>query len=476
MPLAERAPRKPLIGRAKPRVAPPVPARSDIKAFHEMASSMGIELMPWQDTAARYLTATGADGKLLYREVCIVVARQNGKTTLTKPLIIRGLRAGKKILHIAQNRNLPRRMFDIIADALSEEPELFPKRRGRTIWPRYGAGQEEIILASGGEYRIAAAGRGGARGLSTDIVIIDELREMDTFEVIEAAQPTLTMSPDPQMVYLSNAGHDGSVVLNAVRQRAERDTSLAYLEWSAAPERPASDVTGWAEANPALGHYPAVMDTLERAYRSHSLGGTLAIFETENLCRWVPTMRERLLDGFAWARCETTELPDPVRPFMAVSMDPSGTRASAAIAWQVDDAIAVRLLFDVTGEPIDTPKLGDDMAKLALRLGVTEVAYDPLTDADLARYFRKSRKVVGQEFANASARFVTAALSTKIRWLDETGAITDDLAWTARKPHDESGSFQAVRSKDERPITASLAAIRAVWLASGPRPAVPQVM
>jgi polyhydroxyalkanoate synthesis regulator phasin len=55
----------------------------------------------------------------------------------------------------------------------------------------------------------------------------------------------------------------------------------------------------------------------------------------------------------------------------------------------------------------------------------------------------------------------------KLRW-DEADAITDDLIWTAKKPHDESGSFQAVRSDDDRPITAALAAIRAVWMASTP--------
>jgi hypothetical protein len=43
--------------------------------------------------------------------------------------------------------------------------------------------------------------------------------------------------------------------------------------------------------------------------------------------------------------------------------------------------------------------------------------------------------------------------------------------WTARKALDE-GRFEAVRADDKRPITAALAAIRAVWLASGPRPRV----
>jgi hypothetical protein len=54
--------------------------------------------------------------------------------------------------------------------------------------------------------------------------------------------------------------------------------------------------------------------------------------------------------------------------------------------------------------------------------------------------------------------------------------VTDDLTWTSRKQDHETGSYQAVRAQDDRSITASLAAIRAVWLASGPRPVSPKVV
>lgn len=97
------------------------------------------------------------------------------------------------------------------------------------------------------------------------------------------------------------------------------------------------------------------------------------------------------------------------------------------------------------------------------------VGFDPLTDKMLAKFFRRTEPVSGGTYANASARFVTLIESGKLHWAD-AGAVGDDLAWTAKKPHDESGSFQAVRADDDRPITAALAAIRAVWLASVPRP------
>lgn len=467
----------PLIGQPTPRIAPPVPARSDVPGLIAVAESAGIRLMPWQETAGRYLTASAKDGHLLYREVAIVVARQNGKTALMKPHIIRKLKAGRRVLHIAQTRELPREMFGLIADALSQEPGLFAKRRGKVVWPRYGSGQEEILLENGGSYRIAASNRGGARGRSVDDLIIDELREMVDWDIISAAEPTMTMSADPQTVYLSNMGTEESVVLNAVRARGigGEDPGLAYLEWSARPDREPDDRDGWAEANPALGHFPQVLRELERSYIARKAEGKLAIFEIERLCRAQPSVREALVDPRLWAACAAqAPLPDPTRAHMAVAMDPSGKRASAALAWrQADGTIGLRMLFDVPGDPIDTDKLGPDMGAMATQHKVASVGFDPMTDAALTRHFRKTVPITGQQFANATSRFVATVEGATLRW-HGAAAVTADLTWTTRKAHDDKGAFEAVRGDDSRPITAVLAAIRAVWLAStAPDPAKP---
>lgn len=468
---------RPLYGRDRPRIAPPVPARSGAKAFATFSASIGLELRPWQKTVARYLTAEGLLGRWLFREVAIIVARQNGKTAILVPLIVSRLLAGQRIMHTAQNRDLPREVFYLVADIMfAKYPELFPERNGRPTKPRYANGQEEIRLTNGGIYSIVAPTRGGARGPSRDLVIIDELREMEDHDFIAAAKPTLTASKKPQIVYLSNAGTETSVVLNALKKRGSEDPAIAYLEWSASPERSADDVEGWLESNPSAGHDPAVMQTLEDEYRSSRLAGTMSIYETEHLCRWVATIRERIVGEAAWLACDgATQDPPltleetPLRPVMGISLDPSGKRASAAIAWnRPDGTVGLRLLFNVPGNPIDTDRLGKDLRAKARSLGVVAVGFDPLTDAVLAKFFRKTEPVAGAKYANASARFVAAVEANTVRWND-CAPVGDDLTWTAKKPHDESGSFQAVRADDDRPITAALASIRAVWLASVPR-------
>ena len=454
-------------GHAKPRVAPPTPVRHGAKDFKAFSSSIGIDLFPWQETASRYITAQAPGGKWMYPEVAIIVARQNGKTTLLIPYIARRLLDGARIMHTAQNRELPREVFGAVADLMLDRfrDELRAK-------PRFANGQEEIKLRNGGTYRIVAPTRGGARGPSNDVVIIDELREMDTHEFIAAAKPTLTASANPQMLYLSNAGTESSEVLNALRKRGAEDPSLAYLEWSAAPEREPGDVAGWREANPSIGHIPQALANIEREFRAHSLADTLAIFETEHLCRWVKTIAPPLVPIEAWQRAKG-EVGRPRRPHLAVSMDQSSTRASAVVAWQEGEQIALGVVADVTGDPIDTARFGDDLRKLALRLGVIGIAFDAWTDSELAKYLRRPRNVSGREYANASENFSRLVESGRLVWA-EAEQITADLPWTARKTV-ANGSWMAVKAHPDHPATAAIAAVRAAWLASGPLTAKPRI-
>lgn len=474
--LADKLASVELIGSPSPRIAPPRPLRHGLAEYRDEAARFGIDPMPWQDTAATYLTATGPDDLHLYREVAIVVGRQNGKTTLTKPIIGARLKRGRHIMHIAQVRELPRIMFEQIADAIeATDPDLFPKRRGKIIWPRRGSGSESIVLTNGGSYRIAAAISGSARGHSIDDLLIDELREADSFDVVNSAKPAQRFSEDPQTIYLSNAGTDDSVVLNSLRERADGDPSLAYLEWSADPDYDADDRRGWTQANPSIGHFPQVLRDLEKDYIAAQLGGNMAGFETEALCRWVKTMRPVLVTAEQWQDCKATRLPKPARQHIAVSMDPAGARAAAAVAWLGNDGMCyLSLLADVSGQPVETPAIGQAWREAAIARRVARVGFDPLTDGELAKFFKVTKPISGQEFTNASANFARLVQSGQIRWAD-ADSVGTDLTWTARKENDETGSFQAVRANDDRPIPAALAAIRAVWLATGLRPAKPRI-
>jgi hypothetical protein len=482
---------KALVGSPRARIAPPVPLRHGLPEYHEYAAALDIVPMPWQDTAAKYLTANGADKKFLYREVAVIVGRQNGKTTLTKPLIVQRLKAGRHIMHIAQVRELPRIMFEAIADALeASDPGLFPRRRGKIIWPRRGAGSESIVLTNGGTYRIAAAVSGSSRGHSIDDLIIDELRQMTTWDVVNSAKPAQRFSEDPQTIYLSNMGDEDAVVLNSLRLRAGLDLppdvaptidqSLAYLEWSADPEYGADDRRGWVQSNPAIGHYPQVLRDLEKDYVGALLGGNLSGFESEALCRRVPSMADLLVTSAEWDAQEfVTALDRPRQGFMGVKMDLHGERASAVVAAvRPDRRIALDVVWEATGSPIeDFDRLRADLQAIARENRASIVGYDPYTDADIVRQFRQAKPIIGRPYAAASGSFSRRAKGREFVIRDDRGLLAQDLEWTVRRAS-ANGSFIAARANDQHTNTTVEAAIRAVALAAGdePTPTLPAMI
>src|SRR5690606_6825515 len=126
--------------------------------------------------------------------------------------------------------------------------------------PRRANGQQEFRTVSGTRYKIAAANRRGGRGLSVDLGIADELREQRDWTASSALSGATTARPNPLLIAISNAGDDGSVVLNSLRSAGlafidsgEGADSLGLFEWSAPDDAEIDDRAGWAAANPALG-------------------------------------------------------------------------------------------------------------------------------------------------------------------------------------------------------------------------------
>jgi hypothetical protein len=453
-----------------PRIAPPLPESSDIAELRQAAEVAEKPLYAWQDLAGRYITAK-KDGKWLYREIVLVVGRQNGKTSLLVPRIVMGLLSGEKIMHTAQDRALPREVFIEVVDIMEAKYRSLLKRK-----PRLANGTESIEMMNGGKYRIVAPSRSGARGPSNDLVIIDEAREMTDTDFIGAALPTLTVSRSPQTIYLSNAGTEESVVLNALRKRAESDPTLGYLEWSSDPERQRDDRTGWRQANPSLadgvnaeGH----MTFLEEMYSKYVAENTPEIFDTEHRCLWVDTEMPKLLADVVWERARDV-VGEPVRPSLGLAQDPQGRRISAALAWQRDGNVHAYLLADIDGHPVDLEAAAEYVKPHIRKLGVRQrILYDSWTDRDLARFFDDAKPMQGADWESACDRFVRTANSGQLRVEDPDGALTLDMANTVRRS--TSHGWIAVRASEERPNTGALALIRAVWLATMPAPVGPKV-
>jgi phage terminase large subunit-like protein len=132
-------------------------------------------------------------------------------------------------------------------------------------------GDKRVRLAIGERrYRVTTATRRGGRGLSSDLVLLDEFREHAEGQAWSAAtkrrwrgrRRRCRGSPTPG----TPVGGLASLREKALQSAADRTSTIGIFEWSAPDGCASNDQAAWAAANPALGHRmpaQAVLSALE---------------------------------------------------------------------------------------------------------------------------------------------------------------------------------------------------------------------
>ena len=170
-----------LKGKTEPRVWTP-PLRELTRettlgyAFCDFCEEIGAVLLPWQKWLAIHaleIVEEGEKWRFRFRYVLILVSRQNGKTyfeVLLNIFFLYGLRS-RLVLGTAQNLDTAVETFEDTVGQVESVPELkiLLKKINR------GTGKREMLLDTGDRYKVIAATR-KARGLSSDLVMMDELR------------------------------------------------------------------------------------------------------------------------------------------------------------------------------------------------------------------------------------------------------------------------------------------------------------
>lgn len=219
-----------------------------------LAALAGLQLDPWQELVIRSGLRRRGQRWAAF-EVCLIVARQNGKGTILEALELAALFLFpdvRLILHSAHEFKTAAEAFLRIRALIEDRPQF-----GRLVSRvRTAAGAEAIELKDGKRLRFVARSSGSGRGFTSDLVILDEAYKLGDQEMA-ALLPTLSARPDPQVWYTSTAGGPESLQLGRVRARgiSGADPSLAFMEWSVDEGRPydPGDPACWARANPGLG-------------------------------------------------------------------------------------------------------------------------------------------------------------------------------------------------------------------------------
>lgn len=325
---------------------------------------LGITLIPWQRWLLIHALELRPDGRFRFRTVLILVARQNGKTTLieTKNLWKLFVLGVPLIVGTAQDLDIAEESWDKALEIVEEIEEL----DAELDQVCKVNGKKFFKLRSGGRWKIKATSRRAGRGLSGDDVNLDELREHLTWDAWAAVTKTTLARANAQIFGFSNAGDDRSVVLNGLRRKAlalapegpvelesmpaglteaeqEKfaaiaDDSLGIFEWSAPADCDVWDRDAWAMANPSLG-YTITEDALQAAAATDPE----PVFRTESLCQHVTTMvpKWRTVRAADWSRCEDRDsrIPDTNGVALAVEVAYGGGASAVTVAGERDDGL-----------------------------------------------------------------------------------------------------------------------------------------
>ncbi|TFD80705.1 hypothetical protein E3T54_02900 [Cryobacterium sp. Sr8] len=304
---------------------------------------LGIDLVPWQRWMLIHALEIHDDGTFRFRTVVLLVARQNGKSTLMQVLSLWRMYvdAAPLIIGTAQNLDIAEEVWQGAVDMAEEIPELAAELDQVFKQP----GKKYFRLTNGSRYKVQAASRRGGRGLSGDLVILDELREHQSWEAWSAVANTTMAREFAQVWAASNAGDVTSVVLAYLRAQAHLalgdpdginggdraddevyESSLGIFEWSATPGLDIYDKQGWAQANPSLGH-----TALNERAMIAAAAAPERHFRTENLCQWVDSMAEGAFPAGVWeSNVVGAEVSITSKPVVAVDLR-TGMQQSAAI-------------------------------------------------------------------------------------------------------------------------------------------------
>jgi len=312
---------------------------------------LGIQPLPWQRWLLIHALELTSRGKFRFRTILVLVARQNGKTTIVEvknlwKMFVLGV---PLVIGTAQNLDIAEESWDRAVEIAENIPDL----AAEVAHVDKTNGKKALKLTSGSRWKIAATGRRGGRGLAGDDVNLDELREHLDWLAWGAVTKTTMARPNAQVWAYSNAGDDRSIVLNdlqakgraAAEGREGADLTLGHFEWSAPDDvkctcaRADGDPHGlacrlqdrraWAAANPSLGH-----TITEQAIASALATDPDPIFRTEVLCQRVPNLVEdwQVIKEGQWTAREDPSAEMEGRPAYGVYVPPDRSWAAICAA------------------------------------------------------------------------------------------------------------------------------------------------
>jgi phage terminase large subunit-like protein len=427
-------------GAVEPRLhSPYLKGKSKVDDVIELAELIKMPLLPWQKFVLTDMLRVDSKGMWIRKTNLLLVARQNGKTHLTRMIILAHLLKwdSKNIIIASSNRAMALDTFRQVAQVLENNLNLMEMVKAI----RYANGTESIEMKDGRRLDVVAATRDGSRGRTADALFLDEVREW-TEEAYRAAMPVTRARPNAHTFLTSNAGDAYSTVLNDLRERAQDypPKSFGYYEYSAPQYCKITDQSAWALANPALGHM-VTLEALEESVATSPIENT----RTELLCQWIDSLTSPWPHGILEETSDSTlEIPPGAYTVFAFDVSPSRRNASL-VAGQLlpDGRIGVGILQTWSSQvAVDDLKIAVDIKGWSDIYRPRLVCYDKYATQSIADRLKQSGVMVedvsGQQFYQACGDLLTGLVTHKvvhngqaefIQQMNNCAAKVNDSAW-----------------------------------------------
>lgn len=471
--------KKPLMGAVKPRImSPALKGNSYGDAFNAFCKKCNYDLMPWQRFVANDFLTVDSKGNFIRKTICVLVARQNGKSWLASFRILFGLfELGEmNVVAMSSNRSMALTTFRQVVSIIEANPFLREQvKLNRGMVGRFANGQESIELKNGATYKVVAATRDGARGLTADLLFIDELREISE-EAMKAAKPVTRARPNAQSIFTSNAGDAYSVVLNDLRERALSypAKSLGWYEYSAPQHCKITDRNAWAMANPALG-ITITEDVLAEAVAVDSV----ETIKTEMLCTWVSSLTSPWpLNAFEDCSDKTLQMgPGPLTYFAFDKAQ--NTRTASLVAGQLlpDGRIGVAILQQWRSEiAVDDLRIAADIKGWADKYNPRMICFDHYATQSIAQRLAVSgcrlEDVSGQQFYQACGDLLDSIVAKRLVHSGQPELVESMNACAAKT---NEGSFRIIRRQSAGCIAAAISLAMIIHKMNEPQ-SIPQIV
>lgn len=305
------------IGQTEPRIwTPPLRELTPDTSYGfdviDFAEEIGWPLDPWQKWVLIHLGELKENGDPRFRFCLILVARQNGKTTLCRILILYWMfiEAHKIIVGTSTKRETAKFSWNETIK-MAEKNELL-KQYLAPIHTRQTIGEEDFFTLEDSHYMFAAPNRNAGRSYTVNRALLDELRDHKSWDTYDGLIHAGNAVYDFQAVAITNQGDDQAVVLDSQRTNAlefietkQGDASLFIAEYSAPQGCDPTDPEAIAMANPNLNIRIPLDGLMGQAILAKKEGGLrLAKFRTEVLCQRVHLL-DPAIEPEIWDICGT---------------------------------------------------------------------------------------------------------------------------------------------------------------------------